>query len=247
MAKKREKNKQPTRFLGTYTWPDGHSVVGELNLKGSNTLLKVHSNEFLARMEAASSIKGTAYTGECLTLIDRHSPGIAHTTFKDAPTRYHVDVFPHYVAIRQRHIEPGQLSVRGIHFTTTDLTTLFYDFDAFSHVIDAKPIIDLVLQERRQLRPVEAGEWPQVFYFTGKDCIVDVPTALGKVSVHHRDATLPREEFSCSGSQQHSQTHPRTRRAPAGTPTIGNEIGRAGGVVNSRHVGSQRGARVDPN
>jgi hypothetical protein len=43
-----------------------------------------------------------------------------------------------------------------------------------------------LLQERRQLRPVEAGEQPQVFYFTGKDCIVKVPTTVGEVSVHHR-------------------------------------------------------------
>jgi len=186
MGKQRGKKKQPTQFLGTYTLPGGQSVIGELRLKGSSTLLKLHSDEFLARVEAASCIEGTAYTGECLTLIDCHSPGMGQTSFKDAPTRYHADVFPHYVAIGSRHLNPGQPCVSGIHFTTPDLTALFYDFDAFSHVIDAKPIIDVVLQERRQMRPVEAGEWPHVSYFTGKECIAEVPTAIGKVSVHHR-------------------------------------------------------------
>jgi hypothetical protein len=186
MSNRRGKKMQPARFLGTYTLPSGNSVIGDLRLKGSSTLLKLHSDEFLAGVETASCVKGTAYSGEHLTLIDCHSPGTGHTSSKDAPTRYHADVFPHYVAFGRRHLEPGEACISAIHFTTTDLTTLFYDFDAFSHVIDAKPIIDVVLQERRQVRPVEAGELPQVFYFTGKDCIAEVPTAIGKVSVHHR-------------------------------------------------------------
>jgi len=186
MSNRRDRKTQPSRFLGTYTLPDGKSVIGDLRLKGSSTLLKLHSDEFLSGIETASCVKGNAYSGEHLTLIDCHSPGTGHTSIKDAPTRYHADVFPHYVAVGGRHLEPGGACITAVHFTTTDLTTLFYDFDAFSHVIDARPIIDVVLQERRQMRPVEAGEWPQVFYFTGKDCIAEVPTVIGKVSVHHR-------------------------------------------------------------
>lgn len=186
MGKQRSKKKQPNRFLGTYTLPSGQSVVGELRLKGAGTLLKLHSNEYLALVEKASCIEGIAYTGEHLTLVDCHSPGSGHTSFKDASTRYHADVFPHYVTIGRCHLKPNEPNISAIHFTTNDLTTLFYDFDAFSSVIDAKPIIDVVLQERRQMRPVETGERPQVLYFTGKDCIAEVSTAIGKISVNHR-------------------------------------------------------------
>jgi hypothetical protein len=90
------------------------------------------------------------------------------------------------VAIGRHHLEPDQPYIKAIDFTTTDLTALFYDFDAFSQVIDAKPIIDVVLQERRQMRPVEAGESPLVQYFTGRDCITKAATAIGTISVHHR-------------------------------------------------------------
>ncbi len=186
MRKQRGTMKQSIRFLGTYTLPSGQSAIGELRLKGSSTLLKLHSDEFLTPVEAASSIKGTAYTGECLTLIDSYSPGTGQTSFNDAPTKYHANIFPHYVAVGRRHFNPGEPYIRAIHFTTTDLTTLFYDFDAFSSVIDAKSIIDVVLQERRRTRSVDAGEWPHILYFTGKDCIAEVSTAIGKVSVHHR-------------------------------------------------------------
>lgn len=186
MGKQRDATKKPTRLLGTYTLPGGQNAVGELQLNGSNTLLKLHSDVALARIDDSSCLKGVAFAGECLTLVDCHSPGTGQTNFKDAPTRYHADVFPHHVVIGRRHFEPTQLCISAIHFTTTDLATLFYDFDAFSTVIDAKAIIDVVLHERRQMRPVEAGDWPQVLYFTGKDCVVEVPTAIGKVSVHHR-------------------------------------------------------------
>lgn len=186
MSKQRSKKNQPSRFLGTYTLPGGKAVVGELRLKGSSTLLKLHSDDFLAGIEAASCVNGVAYTGDYLTLIDCHSPGTGQISSKDEPTRYFAEVFPHYVAIGRHHLKPDEPCIRAINFTTTDLSALFYDFDAFSHVINAKPIIDVVLRERRQMRPVEAGERPQVLYFTGKGCIAEVPTAIGKVSVHHR-------------------------------------------------------------
>ena len=178
--------KRLNRFLGIYTLPDGQSVVGELQLKGARTLLRVHSNEFLPRLDESPSLIGTAYSGECLTLIDCYSPGMGQTSFRDAPTQYHADIFPHYVAIGQRHFKADQPCIKAIHFTATDLATIFYDFDAFSHVIDARPIIDVVLQEHRKMRPVEAGERPHVLYFTGKDCIAEVSTGIGRVSVHHR-------------------------------------------------------------
>lgn len=186
MDKQSDKKNRIKRFLGTYALTGGKSVVGDLRLKGSRTLLKLHSDESLACVDSATCINGSAFSGECLTLIGCHSVGMGQANVKDARTRYHAEVFPHYVAIGQLHLNPDQAHISAIHFTASDLSTLFYDFDAFSHVIDAKPIIDLVLQERRQMRPIEAGEWPQVFYFTGKDGIAAVPTEIGKVSVHHR-------------------------------------------------------------
>ena len=186
MAKHSDKTNRTKRFLGTYILTDEKSVVGDLRLNGSKTSLKLHSDEFLAGVNAGSCINGSAFTGECITLIDCLSPGVGQTYRKGAKTRYHAEVFPHYVAIGRIHLNPVQAHISGIHFTTSDLGTLFYDFDAFGQVVDAKPVIDSVLQERRQMRPVEAGERPLVFYFTGKDCILSVPTSIGKVSVHHR-------------------------------------------------------------
>lgn len=180
------KKKQTSKFLGKYQLPSGQSVVGELQLKGPKTLLKLHSDEYLARVEEAAHIEGIAYSGEHITLINCLSHGVAESTSMGGSTRYRADVFPHYVTIGRRHLKANDRCIKAIHFSATDLDTLFYDFDAFGSVIDSKSIIDVVLQERRKLRPVEAGETPHVLYFSGKDCITDVSTAIGRVAVHHR-------------------------------------------------------------
>ena len=184
MSKQRQKQ-DPRRFLGTYTLANGELAVGELRLEGQGTLLKMHSDHALEAVTQSTSIEGAAYSGEFLTLIECISPGPSVHS-RDGSTRYSADVFPHYVAVGRCHLKPSQPCVGAIHFTTTDLKTLFYDFDAFSCVIESKPIIDVVLQERRQMRSVESlGERPIVAYFTGKSCIIEVSTAIGNVSVHH--------------------------------------------------------------
>lgn len=186
---RKEKQKKPTRVLGSFTLPSGKTSVGELILDGTNTILTLHSDESLEQTESRVCITGAAYSGDCLTLIDSINHGTGKTWFKDSPTRYHTKAFPHYVAVGRHHLDPTEKCITGVHFTTTDLAVLFYDFDAFGHVIDAKPIIDDVLSERRAMRPVEAGEVPHVAYFTGKSCITEVNTRIGKISAHHRPSS----------------------------------------------------------
>jgi hypothetical protein len=161
-------------------------VPGELRIKGASTLLTLHADEDLAGVVISPFIKGTTFSGDCISLLGCLSLGTQRQFFNGAATRYHAEVFPHHVAIGRNYLDPEQPCIKVIHFSTTDLNTLFYDFDAFSSVVNAKPLIDEVLNERRKIIPVEAGERPLIMYFTGKDCIAEVSTAIGKVSVHHR-------------------------------------------------------------
>lgn len=186
MSRTSGNRRSPSRYLGSYDLGDGRHVVGDLELRGEETLLKLHSNEYLPHIGSRACLNGTAFSSECITLIDCFSPGTGTTHVPGAQDRYHADVFPHHVVIGRRHLDPETHTITGIHFSTSDLTTLFYDFDAFSNLIDAKPVIEDVLRERRQMRPVESGDHPLVQYFTGKDCIADVATVRGRVSVHHR-------------------------------------------------------------
>jgi len=174
------------RFLGTFAFPDERTIVGELSVNNAKTLLELHSAEETELPNGSASLKGIAYSGEYLTLIDCNAGESAHLTVPGKPVQYSLNVFPHYVAIGQDHLNPGERSISRIEFSTTDLPALFYDFDVCGLVLDAKPLIDVVLEGRRKLRPVEAGDNPLVAYFSGRDCIADVVTVMGRVSAHHR-------------------------------------------------------------
>ncbi|MDU8545944.1 MULTISPECIES: HEPN domain-containing protein [Pseudomonas syringae group] len=185
MGKERKKKKTPIQYIGVFPQETGESVIGDLKLKGPNTLLKLHSDKPLSAM-TSSSLEGTAYTGECITLIDCYSHGSGRTLIRGQLVKYHTDIFPHFVAIGDRHLSPENTNITLIEFSTNDLSSIFNDFDAFGHVIDSKTVINSVLEERRKIRPVESGEQPLVAYFTGKNRIIEVSTELGKISVHHR-------------------------------------------------------------
>ena len=156
MGNKGGQKKQPKRFLGVFTLPTGQTAVGELSIDGPKTTLKLHSDESLGHPESSVCVTGAAYSGECITLMDSINQGSGKTTSEGSPPRYDTEYFPHYVAIGRQHLDPNEKCITSVQFTTDDLATLFYDFDAFGHVIDAKAIIDDVLRERREMRPVEA-------------------------------------------------------------------------------------------
>jgi hypothetical protein len=192
-AEKRKNGTSSARYLGTYAFSGGRNVPGELNLDGANTLLKLHSDEPIPPID--SHLDGIAYTGECLTLVECRSPGVGESVRMDGPIRYHADVFPHFVTIGPTHLDPNAACITSIRFSTTDLATVFYDFDAFGSCIDSKGIIDALVADRRKTRKVDVGDSPIIQYFTGKTCIAEVETSLGKVFVRH----CPR--FSSAGSK----------------------------------------------
>lgn len=186
MGKNGAAKKERSRLPGTFELPGGHIAAGELRLRGAQTLLCVHSDSLLPRVAHGGYVEGRTDIGEHVSLIDCYTQGSSEASFRDEPSKHRAEIFPHYVVIGRRHLRPTDACVTGVHFTTTDLPSLFYDFDAFSLLINARPVIDTILSERRAMRKVEAGEAPQVAYFTGKLQIVEVKTRLGKISVHHR-------------------------------------------------------------
>lgn len=174
-------NQEHSRLQGSFQLPDNQEVFGELLLNGPQSLLTLTSQSELPLLREVSHLLGTTLDRKKVTCIDciRSAGG-------NAGTHHHVHVFPHFVTVGDEHIDPGLPLVRGIDFTVDDLPSLFYDFDAFGFVIDANPIMDTILAERRRMRPVETGEWPLVAYFTGRTTVTEVRTDLGKVRVSHQ-------------------------------------------------------------
>ena len=190
---KQSKNK--VNFLGVYSTEKNESVVGELKLRGAKTLLSLHSDNDMVDFEKASTIQGLAYSGEHLTLIDCRRAGSTRNVFPDGRQTYNDNIFPHFVIKGGEFLDPDGECISAIHFTTDDLFRVFHDYDAFGTVFDASKIIDAVLEVKSSERAVEVGEYPHVFYYTGKSCMTDVSTVIGRVSVHHRPS------FGLGGSE----------------------------------------------
>lgn len=178
--------RKQTRLQGIFQLPESRKAHGELLLKGRNSLLILTSHSEMPPLHQVPYLFGTTLDHLKVTCIDCvGSP--QGTSWKDMEvTHYFAHVFPHFITVGDEHVDPASHSVHSIRFAVDDLSSLFYDFDAFGHVVDATPIIDTVLAEMRRRRPVETGENPKVAYFTGKLTVIKVDTDIGEVHVSHQ-------------------------------------------------------------
>ncbi|NDU91797.1 MAG: hypothetical protein G3I10_04200 [Ferrovum sp.] len=177
---------EKSRLQGTFKLPNSQEVFGELRLAGKKSVLRLSSSSDFPSLHDVSYLYGTTLDHFKVTCIDCVSSSQGTTSRGNEVTYHYVDVFPHFVTVGDEHFDPSASVVSEIHFSVNDLTSMFYDYDAFGHVIDAKPLIDSVLAEKRRRRSVEVGEWPQIAYFTGKSTVIEVNTEIGTVVVRNR-------------------------------------------------------------
>ena len=168
---------------GNFTLSSGEQVPGELSLKGSATTLNLYSDAPFDP-SATHDFLGTLYDRSKVSLIKCITTGTSSSTRGDE-RHYTCSVFPHFVIFGGQYINSSDRVIRELSFTVDDATTLFYDFDAFGAVIDAKPHMERIAEEKEGGRKIEIGEYPQLFYFTGRYEIIVADTILGKISVNH--------------------------------------------------------------
>lgn len=186
MTKNKSTKKKQKKYIGIFSRDNDNSIIGDLSLDGPDTTIELHSDKKLAPSFDFETVEGTAYSGEHITLIDCICTNTSHNIIRDQITTYNMNLFPHFISIGNRHLKPETPYITSISFSTTDLETIFYDFDAFGNIGFSPDIIDHVLEDLRKTRPVESGEYPVISYYTGKSRIVEVSTDIGKISVHHR-------------------------------------------------------------
>lgn len=163
----------------------GRQAYGDVRLRKGKTSVRLAGTHDPIYAINQDHLFGTTLDNQRLTCIDCVSSGSGTGGKAGGEEHWYSRLFPHYVVVGQKHLHPDAASIAAIHFRTDDLDTLFYDFDAFGHAIDARPFIDSVLTERRKMRPVKTGDWPQIAYFTGKSTIVEVTTPIGRVTASH--------------------------------------------------------------
>ena len=160
---------------------------GNLTLKAAGTALELHSKNFFhVRSDTNRSITGVLYDRTKVSLLDCFtSSSTRHGDASGEGVTHSASVFPHLVLFGDEHIGSDDKKVLGIHFVVDDATTLFYDLEAFSSVIDARPHIEQTIAINDPNASVETGRYPEIFYYMGKQDIFSVVTTLGKVSASH--------------------------------------------------------------
>lgn len=179
-------SKRGKRFHGSFQLSSGASYFGELVVDGRSTLLNLSSQSELPLLRSVDDILGTTLDGKKITCMDCIGSSQGRSTKGGVAIHHYACVFPHYVVIGDEHVDSESACIQSISFTVDDISSLFYDFDAFGFVIDASEVIDSVLGQQSKIRRIEAGEWPQVAYFTGRLTVVEVDSVIGKIAVRHR-------------------------------------------------------------
>jgi ApeA N-terminal domain 1 len=166
---------------GNFTFSTGREVQGELCLDGSATTLDLYSDSLFDRQQVSEDIFGLLYDRSKVSLINCVT--ISNGTRTSGTEHYHVsNVFPHFAIFGDQYINSSSRVIRELSFTVDDAETLFYDFDIFGLVVNAKPYMEHIIEAEQKGAKIEIGEHPHIFYYTGKYEIFSVDTVLGKIS-----------------------------------------------------------------
>jgi hypothetical protein len=175
------------RKSGMFNVTPEKEVQGDLIFKGPKTTLDLFSKDFFSTHALQDGcILGALHDLTKVSLINCiTTQGPGHGSRGDE--RYHfASVFPHFVIFGNEHITSADRKIGAMSFHVNDAENLFYDFDAFGKVIDAKPQIAQLLETKKNIgRDVSIGDDPMIFYFTGKYEILKVETVLGTISAVH--------------------------------------------------------------
>jgi hypothetical protein len=132
-----------SKRFGKFTLAPDKEIHGELTLLRAKTSLYLHDkDEFSTHAIPNRYIKGVLHDLTKVSLIEcvtTSGPGHAARGGEE----YHfASLFPHFVVYGDSHIAPNEKTIAKVHFAVDDATTLFYDFDAFGVLLDARPFIE---------------------------------------------------------------------------------------------------------
>lgn len=172
------------RKSGLFRTASGVELAGELSLKGSATSLELFSNSHI-NVRENEDIAGTFHDRSKVSLINCVTMSGPGQGFRGAERYHYSSIFPHFALFGDEHITSVDRRIVEVGFSIDDAPAVFHDFDAFGMVLDPRPHMERIAQERGGTRALEIGEDPQLFYFTGKREIFAVQTVLGEISANH--------------------------------------------------------------
>lgn len=162
-------------------------IHGELKIDGEASSLFLRDETFFHLSdERRRAVRGELHDLTKVTLVKCNCPGAGTASRHDRGYSF-AHVFPHYVVHGDAHLDPDAAEIEEVSFGISDDASLFYDFDAFGSLIQAKPYIGPVIKAYEGIvkRTVETGECPEIAFFTGRRSIFEANIAVGKVSAEN--------------------------------------------------------------
>lgn len=173
-------------LTGTFRLENGRTVFGSLCVRGEVSKVSLFADtEFPPIPEDYTYLTGDLHDGRLATLFRCTLERIERRSTNPDRSKHSAQLFPHFVALGCQHIPPLAPCISQISFAMRDASSVFYDFDAFSRVLDPTPFVTLLANDKAQFRHIDIGESPIIGYFTGKFDIAVVETTLGAVRAHH--------------------------------------------------------------
>lgn len=176
----------PSPHMGKFSFAEDE-LFGQLVIDGKDSRVNLISDE---RIHVNPSNKYTVYgllhDNTHITLIDSLSFNEGYFSSKTS-TQYRLSFLPHYILTGNRVFDPSQDKVSTIKFTTKQTHRLFYDTGIFGHLtldrLVAKELIETHTKSAK--RQIEIGDYPDVYYYSGKNSILNVKLSWGMISIEH--------------------------------------------------------------
>lgn len=172
------------RHKGRFRIAGGAPLFGELIIAGESTELQLHSEEEIeVPIDPELCITGELFDLQQVSL--HKCIFLGRRSGRNQDSCFHsVSIFPHFVFVGDYEICPGDF-VGSVTVEFEDISTLFYDFDAFGSAGNPLQHLKKISQDSSLPRPIPLGPDPQLVYFAGKRVLLDEETPLGKVRVAH--------------------------------------------------------------
>lgn len=178
--------KKTDKLTGTFRLKDGREVFGILCVCGEDSTINLFDDaKFFHDPKGYSFITGELHNGQLATLFQCTLQRIESRGTISDRRKHSATLFPHFVALGYSYLSESEPCISELHFTMRDASAVFYDFDAFSTILNSKPFVQLLRNDKARFREVEIGENPIIAYFTGKYDVAVVETVLGEVRAHH--------------------------------------------------------------
>lgn len=183
-------------FSGSFWSKNLQKIAGEMHLDQDYSSLYLWSDEFI-HVESMGFVHAQLHDLQKVSLLylSKTRSGTRSIT-ETEERRHYTELVPRVAVFGEKHLSSEDQVIKSITFVIHDSTTLFYDFNAFSVLLEPeRHIQELVESNINSInrysrnckfdREIPTGSSPIIGYFTGKKSLLLEKTCIGEIDIFH--------------------------------------------------------------